>query len=107
MINSGNSSQGYFKQVWELVKKVPLGKVTTYGEIARKLGIKDVRIIGWALHANRDPKVPCHRVVNQFGKLARGFAHGGWRAQRKKLSEEGIKFNSQKKLNLQDFGFSF
>jgi len=81
-----------FKKVYCLVRQVPKGRVTTYGQIAQALGIKDARIIGWALHANRDPTVPCHRVVNCEGKLAENYAFGGWRAQRRRLMKEGVKF---------------
>ena len=81
-----------FSKVWQLVKKIPPGKVTTYGRVAQVLEIKDARVVGWALHANRDPTVPCHRVVNREGKLAENYAFGGWRAQRRRLMKEGVKF---------------
>lgn len=83
----------FFERVYFLVKKIPKGKVTTYGEIASALGTKDARRIGHALHANPDSSnVPCHRVVNKDGKLAPGYAFGGPNEQRAKLLSEGASF---------------
>ena len=94
-----------FDQIWQATKKIPQGKVTTYGQIAKLLGLRDARVVGWALHANRDPEVPCHRVVNRHGGLAMGYAFGGWRGQKKKLLEERVRFVSLKKVDLkQNFG---
>ena len=58
--------------VYLLCEQVPEGKVTTYGEIARKLGIKSYRAIGQALRKNHYSYVPCHRVVCSDGSLG-GF----------------------------------
>ncbi len=81
-----------FEKVWIEVRKIPKGKVTTYGTIGKKLGISP-RVVGYALHANPDSsKTPCHRVVNREGKLAPGYAFGGPGIQKKLLEEEGIKF---------------
>ncbi|MBI2066090.1 MGMT family protein [Candidatus Woesebacteria bacterium] len=86
----------FFDEVYRLVKQVPKGKVTTYGEIARALGTKDARKIGWALHALRQaqgkPRVPCHRVVSKDGRLAPNFAFDGEKEQRRRLLVEGIGF---------------
>ena len=73
----------FFKKVYLKTKKIPSGSVTTYGLIAKSLETKDARKIGWALHVNKDPKVPCHRVVGKDGKLADGFGMGGWEEQKK------------------------
>lgn len=82
----------YYSRVNQIIKKIPKGRVMTYGQIARLAKIKDARVVGWALHANRDSKIPCHRVVDREGKLASGYAFGGWQEQRRKLLEEGIEF---------------
>ncbi|HEX6977209.1 MAG TPA: MGMT family protein [Patescibacteria group bacterium] len=89
-----------FQKVHEIVTKVPKGKVTTYGEIAKSLGTKDVRKIGWALHANKDLSVPCHRVVNKDGRLAPGYAFGGPDMQKEKLLKEGVLFKDQMHVDL-------
>ena len=91
-----------FDKVYEAVSKIPKGKVSTYGAIARLIGSRDVRKIGWALHANPDSaKTPCHRVVNKEGRLAPGYAFGGAGEQKKKLEEEGVPFKSENQVDLE------
>lgn len=84
----------FFDQVYEIVRKIPEGKVMTYGQIADVLGTKDARRVGHALHANKDRNTLCHRVVNKDGRLAPGYAFGGAGEQRARLLAEGIKFVS-------------
>lgn len=83
-----------FERIYKLVKTIPKGKVVTYGEVAKKLKISP-RIVGWALHRNRNLKIPCHRVVNKFGKIAENYRFGGAKIQREKLLSEGIKFKNE------------
>ncbi len=80
------------KRIYEAVKKIPYGKVATYGQIAALAGDeKMARAVGNALHKNPDPEnVPCFRVVNSKGELAGEFAFGGSGAQAKLLRAEGI-----------------
>jgi methylated-DNA-protein-cysteine methyltransferase-like protein len=83
----------FFERVYEVVRKIPEGKVMTYGQIAEAIGTKDARRVGQALHANKDSSdVPCHRVVNKDGRLAPGYAFGGPGEQRARLEAEGIEF---------------
>ena len=82
-----------FSKVYELVKKIPSGKVSTYGDISNYLLIKNPKIVGWALHANKSNKVPCHRVVNKEGRLSKSYAFGGEKEQKQKLLDEGVEFN--------------
>ena len=91
-----------FQKIQNLVKKIPKGKVTTYGEIAKVLKIKNARIIGWALHANKDKNIPCHRVVNKKGFLAKSYAFGGLKIQKEKLKREGIKFVGKFQVDLKN-----
>lgn len=94
-------NMNFFEQVYEVVKKIPEGKVMTYGQIAGVLGTKDARRIGHALHANPDSsKVPCHRVVNKDGRLAPGYAFGGPGEQKMKLKAEGVFFLSDDHVDL-------
>jgi len=90
----------FFEKVYKIVSNVPQGKVTTYGEIAKVLGTRDARSVGWALHANSDPTIPCHRVVNKEGRVASGYAFGGAGVQRKKLLKEGVIFKNQMQVDL-------
>ena len=72
---------------------IPRGKVLTYGELAQLSGVKSPRAVGSILHQNTDSKkIPCHRVVNSKGQLAKRYAFGGERAQRMKLKGEGVRF---------------
>lgn len=80
------------KRIYEAVKKIPKGKVATYGQVAELAGDKKMaRAVGNALHRNPDPdSIPCYRVVNAKGELAGEFAFGGEGAQAKLLMEDGI-----------------
>lgn len=89
-----------FKKIKEVVAKIPKGKLTTYGAIAKSLGIKDNRMVGWAIFGNTDPKIPCHRVVMKNGLLAKNYSLGGWQEQRKRLLKEGIKFTNKSQVDL-------
>jgi methylated-DNA-protein-cysteine methyltransferase-like protein len=96
-----------FDEVYKAVKKIPKGKVTTYGTIANYIGISNPRVVGYALHANSTPAaVPCHRVVNKEGGLAKGYAFGGIGIQKKLLSSEGIKFKNDN-VDLSKYFFSY
>ncbi len=101
-------SKNYFENVYNLVKKVPKGKVVTYGEIARAIGNPRMsRQVGWALHVNPKPGViPCHRVVNRFGELSSAFAFGGVNRQAELLREEGVEVIDNK-VDLNKYGYCF
>ena len=73
----------------------------TYGQIAEILGTRDARRVGWALHGNTDPKIPCHRVVNKEGSVAKNYAFEGWEEQKRKLLAEGVKFKNEKCVDLE------
>lgn len=80
------------KRIYEVVKKIPKGKVATYGQVAKLAGDKRMaRAVGNALHKNTDPdNIPCFRVVNAKGELAGEFAFGGAGEQAKLLEADGI-----------------
>lgn len=91
-----------FENVYSVIKKIPKGKVSTYKKIAELSGIKNPRIVGFALHANKNPdEIPCHRVVKSNGYLAKGYAFGGIDAQEKKLRGEGVLFLKKYLVNLE------
>lgn len=93
-------NSNFFNKVYEEVRKVPLGFVTTYGDIAKRLETRDARKVGWALHANKDIKVPCHRVVNKKGRIAPNFAFDGAKEQKRRLISEGVGFVDEMHVNL-------
>lgn len=80
------------KRIYEAVKKIPKGKVATYGQVAEMAGDKKMaRAVGNALHKNPDPdNIPCYRVVNAKGELAGEFAFGGACKQAELLAAEDI-----------------
>lgn len=80
------------ERVYEILRRVPRGKVTTYGDVARLIGApRCARQVGWALHNNPAPVVnPCHRVVFKDGSICTGFAFGGPEEQARLLREEGV-----------------
>jgi methylated-DNA-protein-cysteine methyltransferase-like protein len=102
------TSEGLFERIYAVVRKIPAGKVTTYGEVARAVGIRDVRKVGWALHQNPyEGDVPCHRVVNKDGKLAPNFAFDGPAEQRRRLQAEGVEFVDKMHVDLTRCGYEF
>ena len=81
-----------FEKIYEVVRKIPRGKVATYGQIAMLAGnARWARVVGYALHSNPDPDgIPCYRVLNRFGELAPAFAFGGAEVQAELLKADGI-----------------
>lgn len=83
-----------FNRIYSAVAKIPKGKVGTYGQIAKTTGTTP-RVVGFALHANKDPKnIPCHRVIRTDGILAKGYAFGGPKKQKEILEKEGVTFSN-------------
>ncbi|RYY81245.1 MAG: MGMT family protein [Chitinophagaceae bacterium] len=105
---SGESDkESFFAQVYDVVRQIPRGRVTSYGAIAAALGTRgSSRMVGWAMnncHHIR-PKVPAHRVVNRLGLLT-GKAHFGEPDRMQQLLEkEGIKVVDDQ---VQDFNQKF
>lgn len=95
-----------FEQIYEVVKKIPKGRVATYGQVAFLAGNpRWARVVGYALHNNPLPGViPCHRVVNREGRVATNFAFGGGATQRELLEKEGIIFEPDGHIDLDKFG---
>lgn len=94
-----------FDKIYDLAASIPKGKVTTYKALSI-LSFTTPRVVGFALHANKNPNnVPCHRVINSKGEISAGFAFGGPKFQKKLLEKEGIKFNKKGKVDLDKFGY--
>ena len=93
------------KRIYEAVKKIPRGKVATYGQVAELAGDKKMaRAVGNALHKNPDPaEIPCYRVVNAKGELAGAFAFGGAGRQADLLRADGIVVVDDR-VDLKQFG---
>jgi len=93
------------EDVYRLVRCVPVGRVISYGALARALGQPGkAREVGWAL--SRCPAdVPAHRVVNREGRLSGGWAFGAPEIQRLRLEAEGVCFSTPERLDLERYGW--
>ncbi len=102
---------GFDEKVWDLMKKIPEGKVTTYKVLAEMMGSKAYRAVGNACRRNPyAPKVPCHRVVKSDGSIG-GFGGQTYGDQIDKkirmLKEEGIGIENGKIVNFETVLFEF
>ena len=91
-------TKSFTDKVYDVVARIPKGKVATYGQVARLSGnAKAFRAVGMAMRNNTDTKaIPCHRVVGVSGALT-GYAYGnGIATKREKLEKEGVSFREQK-----------
>ena len=98
-----------FDKIYEQVKRIPLGRVATYGQIAMLAGNpRWSRVVGYALHVNPDPStIKCHRVVNRFGGLSDAFAFGGKQEHARLLRTEGIEIREDGTVDLEKYGVRF
>lgn len=86
-------NDNFFEKVYDVAKRIPYGKVTSYGAIAKHLGAaRSARMVGWAMNAcgGRDD-VPAHRVVNRAGILTGKFHFQGTNLMQQLLENEGVK----------------
>lgn len=98
------TDKNFFEQVYHVVKKIPYGRVTSYGAIAEYLGSKNsARMVGWALNSKKYNlnDIPAHRVVNRNGMLT-GKIHFGGETMKELLENEGVKIENDKIINFDD-----
>jgi methylated-DNA-protein-cysteine methyltransferase related protein len=104
-VADGSKNYSFFQDVWDIVRQVPKGRVTTYGAIAAYLGAKSsARMVGWAMNAcfAVQPKVPAQRVVNRNGMLS-GKAHFATPdLMQELLQKEGIHVENDKIINFNE-----
>lgn len=79
-------------ELYRLLRRIPKGKVMTYGALARQMGNKKwARSVGNALHQNPDGDLnPCYKIVNSRGFLSENYAFGGLISQKRRLEADGI-----------------
>lgn len=99
---------GAFERIYEVVRRIPYGRVATYGQVALLAGNpRWARVVGYALHANPDPAgIPCYRVVNRLGEVSPAFAFGGGNQQTALLQSEGVEFGPDGRIDLARFGWN-
>lgn len=95
----------FFQKVYEVVKQIPFGKVTTYGAIAKKIGAaKSARMVGYAFNAsNLAEDIPAHRVVNRKGMLTGKHHFQGTNLMQQLLESEGIKIKDNTVQNFEEY----
>lgn len=91
--NPAKEKQDFFNKVYRITKKIPHGKVSTFGDIAEACGIRSsARTVGWALNGC-GPDIPAHRVVNRFGALTGKIHFGDPNLMEELLRSEGVEFD--------------
>jgi methylated-DNA-protein-cysteine methyltransferase-like protein len=84
-------NDSFFERVYQVVRHIPEGRVTTYGAIAKYLGAaRSARMVGWAMNNSHTLEVPAHRVVNRQGLLTGKHHFGGTNVMQQLLEEEGV-----------------
>jgi len=98
--------QALFPRIYEVVKQVSWGKVTTYGAVAQIVGAGcDARLVGYAMAGVNDPDVPWQRVINAKGMISPRGGRGA-ELQRKRLEAEGVEFDERSRIDFERFGWS-
>ncbi|MGS4345674.1 MGMT family protein [Myroides odoratus] len=94
----------FFEQVYEVVREIPYGKVTTYGAIAKAIGApRSARMVGYAMNASHlDDSVPAHRVVNRLGMLSGKHHFEETNLMQQLLESEGITVVNNQIQNFKD-----
>jgi methylated-DNA-protein-cysteine methyltransferase related protein len=97
-----------YEKIYATVRKIPRGRVTTYGNVARLAGLPgQPRLVGYALSALRDgTALPWHRVINAQGRLSlERVGSSSGLTQRVRLEREGVKFDAAGRVSLARFGW--
>ncbi len=100
--NLNTENKHFFEKVYEVVRLIPPGRVTSYGAIARFLGTsRSSRMVGWALNASHisNSFVPAHRVVNRNGLLTGKHHFGTPGLMQQLLENEGIRVENDRIIN--------
>lgn len=93
------NEESFFDKVYTVVKRIPAGRVTSYGAIAEYLGTRgSARMVGWAMNSshNETSGIPAHRVVNRVGLLTGKHHFGGQKVMQQLLESEGIEVENDK-----------
>lgn len=99
-MKKSKENKNTFEKIYDIVRKIPARKIATYGQIAHLLGNPRLsRVVGYAMHSCPYDDVPCHRVVNRFGQLAKSFEE----VQRGMLEGEGVVVNENNCVDLKEW----
>jgi methylated-DNA-protein-cysteine methyltransferase related protein len=101
---SGKKDESFFELVFDVVRQIPKGRVTSFGAIAAALGARSsARMVGWAMNGSHrvHPKVPAHRVVNRQGLLSGKIHFSPPEKMQELLEKEGVKVVDDKVVDFQ------
>jgi methylated-DNA-protein-cysteine methyltransferase-like protein len=104
LLPGGKYDENFFSLVYQIVRLIPKGKVTSYGAIASALGTKlSARMVGWAMNGSHTSKVkvPAHRVVNRNGMLSGKMHFSPPEKMQQLLEKEGIKVENDRILDFE------
>lgn len=99
-----NNKSDLYSKIFEIVGKIPKGKISTYGQIGKIAGCSP-RVVGYAMHAVNDENIPWQRVINRKGRISFPEGSQGYDEQRAILEAEGIFFDAKGKIDLKKFGW--
>ena len=102
--NRSDKAYSFFEDVWAVARKIPKGRVTSYGAIANYLGTKlSARMVGWAMNgaSAAKPKVPAQRVVNRNGMLSGKMHFASPNAMEELLKKEGTNVENDKVIDFE------
>ncbi len=95
--------ESFYERCYDVVLQIPFGKVTTYGAIAKYLGVaRSARMVGWAMNNSHDKGIPAHRVVNRVGLLTGKHHFDGINLMKQLLENEGHKFDGDQIINFKE-----
>jgi methylated-DNA-protein-cysteine methyltransferase related protein len=108
-MRSRTPRESIFPRIWKVVRRIPRGRVATYGQIAEMVGMpRGARVVGYALRAEKGGVLPWQRVI---GRRRRDVGHVtikdpvGGALQRKLLEREGVKFSERGEVSLSRYGW--
>lgn len=102
-METNSSSDNFFERVYEVARRIPYGKVTSYGAIAKAIGsARSARMVGWAMNASHGREdIPAHRVVNRNGLLSGKHHFGSVNLMQQLLENEGVRVKDNQIVDLQ------
>jgi methylated-DNA-protein-cysteine methyltransferase-like protein len=103
----GRAGRDLYARIYAQVRRIPRGRVATYGQIAELAGLPNhARLVGYALHALEDEGVPWQRVINARGQVSPRSVPDWDGLQRRLLEDEGIEFDGRGRIDLGRFGWN-
>jgi methylated-DNA-protein-cysteine methyltransferase-like protein len=103
---AGLRAAGTYERIYALVRRIPAGRVATYGQIAAMEGRASARMVGWAMAAlPAGSDVPWQRVINARGEVSERAGGGGTARQRERLQAEGVLFDARGRVDLARAGW--